>query len=135
MERPRLNPTSVQKQENFRPMSNPIRRLHTKPRYSPVVIANNTVYIAGQVSQDTNLDAAGQTASILAQIDALLSDAGIDKTHLVQATIWLSDMRHAEAMNAVWDAWVPPGQAPARACVGAALASGYVVEIAATAVL
>lgn len=116
-------------------MSLDIQRLHTKPRYSPVVIANNTVYIAGQVSKDTRLDAAGQTASILDQLDTVLADAGIDKTRLVQATIWLSDMRHADAMNAVWDAWVAPGHSPARACVGSALAPGYLVEIAATAVL
>lgn len=111
-----------------------IERLNPKARYTPVVIANHTVYIAGQVSRDTTLDVAGQTADILAQLDALLASAGIDKSRLVQATIWLSDMNSAAAMNAVWDAWVVPGQAPARACVESKLAAGYLVEIAATAV-
>lgn len=111
-----------------------IERLNPKPRYTPVVIANGTVYIAGQVSRDTTLDVAGQTTDILVQLDALLASAGIDKSRLVQATIWLSDMNSAAAMNRVWDAWVVPGQAPARACVESKLAAGYLVEIAATAV-
>ena len=83
-----------------------IERLNPKARYTPVVIANHTVYIAGQVSRDTTLDVAGQTADILAQLDALLASAGIDKSRLVQATIWLSDMNSAAAMNAgrVWPA-------------------------------
>lgn len=112
-----------------------IQRLNPKPRYTPVVIANQTVYIAGQVSRDATLDVAGQTADILAQLDLLLASAGIDKTRLVQSTIWLTDMNSTPAMNAVWDAWVAPGQAPARACVESGLAAGYLVEIAATAVL
>lgn len=112
-----------------------IERLNPKPRYTPVVIANGTVYIAGQVSRDTSLDVAGQTADILAQLDTLLASAGVDKARLVQAMIWLSDMDNAPAMNQVWDAWVVPGQAPARACVESKLAAGYLVEIAATAVL
>lgn len=112
-----------------------IQRINPKTRYTPVVVANQTVYIAGQVARDTSLDVAGQTADILAQLDTLLAGAGIDKTRLVQATIWLSDMNSAAAMNAVWDEWVAPGQAPARACVESKLAPGYLVEIAATAVL
>ncbi|MBB5214290.1 RidA family protein [Parapusillimonas granuli] len=115
--------------------SAPIERLNPKQRYSPVVVANSTVYIAGQVSRDTRLDVAGQTADILAQLDSLLASAGIDKRRLVQATIWLSDMNSAAAMNSVWDGWVAPRNAPARACVESKLAPGYLVEIAATAVL
>lgn len=111
-----------------------IEHLNPKARYTPVVVANHTVYIAGQVSRDTQLDVAAQTADILAQLDVLLAGAGIDKSRLVQATIWLTDMHNAAAMNAVWDAWVVPGQAPTRACVQAQLAPGYLVEIAAIAV-
>ena len=116
-------------------MTTTIQRINPKARYTPVVIANQTVYIAGQVSRDTSLDVAGQTADILVQLDALLASAGIDKSRLVQATIWLADMNTAAEMNAVWDSWVVPGQAPARACVESKLAAGYTVEIAATAVL
>ncbi len=114
-----------------------IKRLHTNARMSQVVVHGNTVYLAGQVAQRApgeSVDA--QTRDILGRIDELLAEAGTDKSRLLSANIWLTDMAHFEEMNAVWDAWVAPGQAPCRACVGSPLASPkYDVEIMVTAAL
>ena len=111
-----------------------ITRIKTGPRMSQVVVHGNTVYLAGQVASDRSADTAGQTREILAAIDALLAEAGTDKRHVLAATIYLTDMGTFNEMNAVWEAWVAPGCAPARATVGAPLASSaYRVEIVITA--
>ena len=107
-----------------------IKRLHTNARMSQSVIANGFVFLAGQVATDTTKDVAGQTAEILAKIDALLAESGTDKTKIVQATIWLADHKTFAEMNEIWDVWAPEGHAPARACVESALAfPPYTVEI------
>lgn len=107
-----------------------IERLHVGPRLSQVVIHGNTVYTAGIVADDPNADVGGQTGQILDKIDKFLKEAGTDKTQIMTATIWLSEIAHYDAMNAVWDMWVPKGQAPARACVESRLAKPeFKVEI------
>jgi enamine deaminase RidA (YjgF/YER057c/UK114 family) len=101
---------------------------------SQVVVHNDTVYLAGQVDRSVSKTAAEQTKKILERIDELLAMAGTDKSKLLTATIWLSDMRLFAEMNAVWDAWVSPGNTPARACVEARLAATeFLVEIGVTA--
>ena len=90
-----------------------IQRLHTNQRMSQIVVHGDTVYLAGQVALDKpGGSIAEQTRNILDRIDALLKEAGTDKTKVLSATIWLADMRGFEDMNAVWDAWVPQGCAP-----------------------
>ena len=108
-----------------------IQRLHTNQRMSQIVVHGDTVYLAGQVALDKPGGSfAEQTRNILDRIDALLKEAGTDKTKVLSATIWLADMRGFEDMNAVWDAWVPQGCAPARATVEAKLATpAFTVEI------
>jgi enamine deaminase RidA (YjgF/YER057c/UK114 family) len=107
-----------------------IKRIETGPRMSKAVIHNGTVYLAGIVAEDTSLDAAGQTRQVLAEIDRLLAAAGTDKSKLLRTNIWLADMKDFPAMNSVWDAWVSPGNTPARATVQASLATpAYKVEI------
>jgi enamine deaminase RidA (YjgF/YER057c/UK114 family) len=107
-----------------------IRRLHAGKRMSQAVIHGDTVYLAGQVADDTDADVAGQTRQVLDAIDALLAQAGSSKERLLSATIWLPDIGDYDAVNAVWDAWVAPGSAPARACVEARLAGEeYRIEI------
>ncbi|MBS0375368.1 MAG: RidA family protein [Proteobacteria bacterium] len=107
-----------------------IQRLEVGPRMSQAVVHGNTVYLAGQVADDTKADVAGQTRQVLATIDRLLAAAGTDKTKLLAATIYLSDIATFAQMNAVWDAWVAAGNTPARATVQAALATpAYKVEI------
>lgn len=101
-----------------------IQRLHTSRRMSQVVIYQNTVYLAGQVAADEDLagDAAAQTRSTLAEIEKLLAEAGSDRTRILSVTIYLKDIdADFEAMNSVWDQWLPEGTAPARATVQAKL--------------
>ena len=92
--------------------------------------------LAIALPEQTGLDAdiSAQTENLLASVEQLLAQAGSDKSHLLMATIYLSDMADYDAMNAVWDAWVPEGYAPTRACVEAKLSHAkYRVEIALTA--
>ncbi len=97
---------------------------------SAAVVCGDRVYLAGIVANDTSADAAGQTEQILARIDELLAKSGTDKTKLLKANIWMTDMADFAAMNAVWDAWVVPGHTPARATVESKLATpAYLVEI------
>jgi enamine deaminase RidA (YjgF/YER057c/UK114 family) len=111
-----------------------IRRLRPGKRMSQAVVYNNTAYLAGQVADDTNQDVAGQTRQVLASIDALLKEAGTDKSKILSATIVLADMATFADMNSVWDAWVAPDHAPARATIEAKLAAPqYKVEIIVTA--
>jgi enamine deaminase RidA (YjgF/YER057c/UK114 family) len=85
------------------------------------VAHGGVLYLAGQVADDASLDAEGQTADILAQIDALLAAAGTDKAHLLSATIILADIADAAAMNRAWDRWLDRGNKPARMTIQAAL--------------
>lgn len=107
-----------------------IKRHNVGPRMSQAVENGNTVYLAGLVADDASQDVKGQTRQILAKIDALLKAAGTDKSKLLSANIWLTDIATWSQMNEVWDAWVSPGNTPARATVEAKLAGpGLKVEI------
>ena len=102
-----------------------IERRHVGKRLSGLVIhhASGTAYLAGQVADDPTADITGQTRQVLALIDALLAEAGSDKTKILSVTIYLADMADFAAMNEVWDAWgVPQADLPARATVEAKLA-------------
>ncbi len=114
-----------------------IHRMHTSERASLIVSHGGVVYLAGQVAEDPAADVQEQTRSTLARVDALLGEAGTDRTHLLSATIYLRDIdNHFASMNEVWNAWVPDGHAPARACVEAHMArSGLLVEISVIAAL
>lgn len=107
-----------------------IKRIHSGPRMSQAVIHNGVVYLAGQVAKDPDKDVQDQTRQVLAGIDALLAEAGSDKSRLLSATIYLADIADFPKMNSVWDAWVVAGSTPARATVQASLATPkYRVEI------
>ena len=114
-----------------------IERQQVGPRMSQVVVHGDTLYTAGQVAQSAPGETVTrQTECVLEQIDALLAEMGTDKSKLLSATIWLTDMDTFNEMNAVWDAWVSAGNTPARACVEARLAvPQYSVEIAVIAAL
>jgi enamine deaminase RidA (YjgF/YER057c/UK114 family) len=109
-----------------------IQRIKPGPRMSGAVVHGNTVYLAGQVANTAaGQSVAEQTKDILGIIDGLLAEAGTDKTKLLMVNIWLTDMSTFQEMNAVWDAWVPQGNTPARATVEAKLAAPqFKVEIA-----
>ena len=113
--------------------SEAIQRHGTTRRYSDVVTHGSTVYLV-EVPQTLDADVATQTREVLASIDRLLGQGGSDKTKLLLVTIYLANMGDYAAMNEVWDAWVPEGHAPVRACVEARLANpGYRVEMVVTA--
>ncbi|WP_439612028.1 RidA family protein [Reyranella sp.] len=101
-------------------MSN-IVRIDVGPRMSEAVTLGNRIYCSGMIPEDTSADITGQVRQALAEIDSLLAKGGSDKTRILTATIWLSDISDFAAMNKVWDAWVVPGQTPARATVEARL--------------
>lgn len=101
---------------------------------SEMAIHNGTVYLAGQVADDASQDIQGQTAQVLAAIDALLARVASDKSKILMTQIFLADLTDFAGMNTVWDAWVVPGQAPPRATVQAALAKPeWKIEVVVTA--
>ena len=109
-----------------------IERIETGQRMSKIVKHNGVAYLCGQVGAGDSVTE--QTEDCLARVDALLEQAGSSRERMLQAIIWLSDMADFAEMNAVWDAWVPEGHAPARACGEAKLARDVLkVEVIVTA--
>ena len=107
-----------------------INRMQPGARMSGAVSYNGFVFLSGQVADDTGADVAGQTQQILSKIDKLLEEAGSNKSKILSANIWLAEATSFSEMNSVWDAWVPAGNTPARACVESKLAfPQYTVEI------
>ncbi|MFD1008459.1 MULTISPECIES: RidA family protein [Oceanisphaera] len=112
-----------------------IERQQVAKRMSRIVKHNGIVYLCGQVCKDASKDITEQTVTMLDKVDELLLSAGSSREHMLSATIYLKTMADFAGMNAVWDAWVPEGQSPARACVEAAMARPeLLVEISVTAV-
>lgn len=110
-----------------------IERLHTSARMGKIVKHNGVAYLCGQVGT-AGESIAEQTRECLRRIEVLLEEAGSSPDQILQAIIWLGDMRDFQEMNEVWDAWVPEGHAPARACGEARLARPTLgVEITITA--
>jgi enamine deaminase RidA (YjgF/YER057c/UK114 family) len=114
-----------------------LTRIDPGPRMSDAIIHEGRIFLAGQVAERSRgRSVREQTAEILAEIDQVLKKAGTDKTRIITANIWLSDISTFGEMNAVWDAWVVPGRTPARATVESKLAAPeYKVEIMVTAAL
>ncbi len=108
-----------------------IKRIEAGTRMSDAVIHQGKVYMAGVVADKTiGKSVYEQTKEVLAQIDEILALAGTDKTRILKANIWLTDITTFDQMNKAWDAWVVAGETPARATVEAKLAGkGYDVEI------
>lgn len=100
-----------------------VQRFHVGPRLSEIAVHNGTVYLAGQIAEDTKQDIAGQMREVLGHIDRLLAEANSDKTLILSTQIYISDMENFAAMNAVWDEWVAKGNTPPRATVEAKLAN------------
>lgn len=111
-----------------------IARTEPNKVLSKAVEYHNFVFLQGMTARDTSRDIKGQTADVLEQIDQVLETHGTDKTRLLQAQIWVKDIRDREAMNEIWSAWLPRDGAPVRACVQADLADPrLLVEIMITA--
>ncbi len=94
-----------------------IKRADSNGRRSRAVVHNGTIYLAGQVADDHSLSVAGQTAQALAKVGDMLAQCGSDRTKILSSIIWLKSMDDYKAMNEIWDGWVDPDHAPARACV------------------
>jgi enamine deaminase RidA (YjgF/YER057c/UK114 family) len=105
-----------------------LQRMGDSPRWSDVVIHNGVAYWV-EVANDMTHDARGQIAQVLEQINATLEQIGSSRNNLIQIMIYLSDLQHGPVLNELWDAWVPRGHAPVRACVQAGLGSGCLVEM------
>jgi enamine deaminase RidA (YjgF/YER057c/UK114 family) len=113
-----------------------VQRFDVGPRLSEMAVHNGVCYLAGQVPEDDTQDMAGQARQVLAAIDALLARAGTDKRRILMCQIFVADLAEFDAMNAVWDAWVPEGHTPPRATVQARLARpGWKIEMVVTAAL
>lgn len=113
-----------------------IQRIDAGNRMSEASIHGGIAYLAGQVPETAGADIETQTREVLAEIDALLAKAGSDKTRILRAQVYLADIADFDGMNRAWDAWVVPGNAPARATVEARLANpAWKVEIVVTAVV
>jgi enamine deaminase RidA (YjgF/YER057c/UK114 family) len=111
-----------------------ITRHEPGPLLSLAVEHGDTVYLAGIVARNLKNDVRGQTEEVLAEIDRLLAKAGSGKSKILQATIWVSDIRNRGAMNEVWTKWLDPKHLPGRACIEAKLADpAALVEIMVTA--
>ena len=107
-----------------------ITRLHVGKRLSEVAIHNNTIYLAGQIAEDTTQGIVGQTREVLGHVDRLLMEAGSDKTCILSCQIYIADMKDFAGMNEVWDDWVASGHTPPRATVEGKLANpACLVEI------
>ncbi|MCI2260122.1 MULTISPECIES: RidA family protein [Xanthomonas] len=111
-----------------------IQRFDTGPRMSEMTVYNGVAYLAGQIADDTSEDIAGQTRQVLAAIDRLLALAATDKSRILRAEIFMTDLAEFAEMNQVWEEWVSPGNTPARATVQAKLADpAWKIEIVITA--
>ena len=111
-----------------------IVRVEPKKILSKAVAHGGTVYLSGLTAEDRSGGIRSQTEQILSAIDGFLATFGTNKSRLLGATIWLSDIRNRASMNEVWTAWVDPQNLPARACVEARLADpDCLVEIQVTA--
>ncbi len=111
-----------------------VQRFDVGARLSEMAVHNGVAYLAGQVPEDASQDIQGQTAQVLAAVDALLARAGSDKSRILMAQIYLADLADFAGMNQAWDAWVAPGNAPPRATVQALLANpDWKIEVVVTA--
>ena len=99
-----------------------ITRMVEGERMSKIVIHNDTVYLCGQVADNSDAPIGPQTENMLAKVDDLLEQAGSGREHILSATVYLRDMKDFDGMNVVWDRWIPQGHTPARACVEGRLA-------------
>jgi enamine deaminase RidA (YjgF/YER057c/UK114 family) len=111
-----------------------IVRHDPSPILSLAVEHGDTVYLAGVVAKKLEADVKGQTREVLDEIDRLLAKSGTNKSKVLTATIWVTDIRNRAPMNEVYSAWADPKNLPARACVEAKLADPRaLVEIMVTA--
>ena len=116
-------------------MTTAIERHHVGPRLSEIAIHNGTVYLAGQIPENSpGANITVQTEEVLGHVERLLNEAGSSKAHILMCQIFIREAQDIAAMNAVWDAWIVPGHTPPRATVIApAINPDYRIEVIVTA--
>lgn len=121
-------------QHNWIEKMNDIKRLHVGKTLSEAAVHNGTVYLAGQIAEDTTQNIEGQTREVLGHIDRLLEQAGSDKSRILMCQIFISDIKDFDSMNDIWNEWVADGNTPPRATVEAKMVRPEIlVEIVVTA--
>ena len=106
-----------------------IKRYDVGKRISRVTEHQGVLYFTGHVAAGKQASIEAQTKALLERYDELLDQFGSDKHHILFATVYLSDMKDKEGMDAVWETWIEEGKAPARVCIEAGLSPGYLLEI------
>ena len=109
-----------------------IQRYGSSHRWADVVVHRGIAHWV-EVAEDPSLDALGQIAQVLAQIDATLDTIQSDRTRLLQVLVYIADMSDANVINELWDAWVPADHPPVRAMVQVGLGKACRVEMVVTA--
>jgi enamine deaminase RidA (YjgF/YER057c/UK114 family) len=112
-----------------------IERIEPGKHLSKAVVHNGIVYVAGQTANDSSQDMAGQTKQVVDAIDKFLEAAGTDKSKLLTAMVYITDMSMKGNMDSVWIPWIDSANPPARACVGTNLGTGKLVEIVVSAAI
>lgn len=107
-----------------------VQRYIQTPIMHRVVEHNGIVHVGGTTCDDESLDMAGQTREILAKLDRYLAEAGTDKSKLLTAGIFVTDLGKKPEMDAAWKEWLAPESLPTRATVGVAdLGGNTMIEI------
>jgi len=107
-----------------------IQRINPGPRWSDVTLYNGIAHFV-EVAEDAGEDMAGQVRQLFAQAEGTLASIGSDKSRILSASIYVTDFANLDVLNALWEAWLPEGCAPSRACLKVELANpAYLVEIA-----
>ena len=111
-----------------------IQKINSTEVMSAITIFNQVVYLSGQVPKTTEPDISLQTKDVLATIDALLAQAGTDKSRLLSAQLFVKNLEDFPQINAIWVEWMRGCVPPSRATIQADLVNpDWLIEIAVTA--
>ncbi|WP_372880762.1 RidA family protein [Psychromonas sp.] len=107
-----------------------IKRINPSANWSDVTVFNKMAHFV-EVAEDESADMAGQIEQVFAQADEMLASVGSDRSRILSVTIYVTDFSNMAIFNNAWQAWLPEGCAPSRACLKVELADpNYLLEIA-----
>jgi enamine deaminase RidA (YjgF/YER057c/UK114 family) len=96
-------------------------------------VAHNGIVTTVATSATKEPSLYAQACNALATIDRNLTEAGTDKSRILTAMVYITDMRNKPELNRAWDEWVDRSNLPMRACLGVDLEGDDLVEIVVTA--
>ena len=99
------------------------------PTRSRAVANDGLVFTVGVAPDPVTSSMYEQTVKALARIDESLALCGSDKSKILSAIVYISDMKRKGEMNRAWDEWVERSNPPMRACIGVDLEPPHIVEI------